>query len=356
MKNIKILMFLIFGCLSVLALSPILGFTLNEQILPEHDIIFPHRLHLEEAELECDICHGEIGSSAFAKDNNLPAMDNCEDCHDIEDEDNCGLCHKNAEDPEGFNINKRLLVFNHARHLEQSVACRTCHLDIFTKEASDAGVMPPMILCMSCHDGVRASRDCRLCHENRIGLIDIHPPGWRSIHGETAVIDADYCQTCHDFDNDCLACHLGDNLTGRIHELNYIFTHSLDAKGGRPKCTTCHEHESFCVECHRTENRIPLLHSSLSWLTEHGRAARNDIENCAACHESDRAICALGGCHADSDGLRGTDPAFHDITSGRFDAKGNWHEDNSSLCYQCHTYTGQAGLGFCGYCHGAEDD
>jgi len=38
------------------------------------------------------------------------------------------------------------------------------------------------------------------------------------------------------------------------------------------------------------------------------------------------------------------------------DEKGDWHNDQSSVCYNCHTSflpQSQPGLGFCGYCHGS---
>ena len=212
-----------------------------------------------------------------------------------------------------------------------------------------------MPVCMRCHDGVRAESGCALCHQSRQTLADIHPSVWKHQHAEQAVLDPDWCAACHQQEKFCIDCHRGDNLTGDIHDLNYRFTHGLDAQGKESDCSRCHDRRAFCNECHDSENRMPLAHSTISWLAEHGAAARRDIENCASCHEADDPTCARSGCHRDSDGLRGTDPRFHSSDPGRFDSHGPWHGDDDYFCFTCHTSTHQPGAGFCGYCHGDGD-
>ena len=113
----------------------------------------------------------------------------------------------------------------------------------------------------------------------------------------------------------------------------------------------------FCVSCHKSGNRMPLAHSTTGWTTQHGRAAKNDIENCASCHETGDPICALAGCHNDFDGVRGTNPEIHADNLNMFDDEhGIWHDDNGYYCYQCHLNTNSAGVGFCGYCHSSVED
>ena len=112
----------------------------------------------------------------------------------------------------------------------------------------------------------------------------------------------------------------------------------------------------FCVSCHESGLRMPLAHSTSNWIARHGRAAKNDVENCASCHQSSDPTCGLSGCHNDFDGIRGTNPKIHKSNNTLFDGDGYWHEDNGSYCYQCHISTQQAGVGFCGYCHGSEAD
>ena len=36
------------------------------------------------------------------------------------------------------------------------------------------------------------------------------------------------------------------------------------------------------------------------------------------------------------DGVIGTNPPIHATDAGQFNSEGDWHEDESSYCYQCH--------------------
>ncbi len=320
-------------------------------------LIFSHTLHVTGQGIECVACHAEIPSSTGAKDLKLPTMDACAACHEVEDDKTCGQCHRDPENPSPAVATRLSVQFNHKRHLELKTACNTCHsLTNENGEALLTPTLPNKPMCMSCHDGVRAPWDCRLCHAGgKTTLADIHPTGWRHQHAEQATLKPDWCHTCHQQEVYCISCHRGDNQTGSIHDLNYEFTHGLDAQGKEADCAHCHDRRAFCNDCHERENRMPLAHSTGAWLTEHGRAARNDIENCASCHEVDDPTCARAGCHRDADGVRGTDQPIHSADAGRFDSHGPWHSDDSYFCFTCHTSTGRPGVGFCGYCHGSKD-
>ncbi len=324
---------------------------------PVSDLLFSHPQHVSDQEIECIVCHEAILSSTVAEDRNLPSMDVCGNCHDIEDDNNCGQCHRDPEDPSPAVETKLSTQFNHKRHIDLKIDCLTCHY--FSNELNNKFRGKPNIpgksLCMNCHDDLRAARDCYLCHADRISLVDIHPIGWRHQHAEQATLRPDWCHTCHQQETYCIECHRGDNQTGNIHDLNYRFTHGLDAGGKETDCARCHDRKEFCNECHENENRMPLAHSTLNWRIDHGRAARTDIENCASCHDVDDPTCARAGCHRDADGLRGTDPRIHSTSTGRFDSHGPWHSDNGYFCFACHTSTERAGVGFCGYCHGDGD-
>ncbi len=317
-------------------------------VVPPSDIILSHFVH---ADFGCTDCHTGIEASNSAGDKNLPTMDVCGMCHDVEDFETCGSCHRNAEEPGGSPNPDRPILFDHGKHLAQKTACLSCHGDMSLADSSPQSSMPKMALCLDCHDGTKANAGCALCHGQRINLADIHPSGWLRSHGDRVATDREWCRGCHKRETFCIQCHRGDNLTGSVHDLNYVYTHGLDAKSREKDCTRCHDNKSFCNDCHRRENRIPLLHSKLTWLADHGRAARSDIENCASCHDSSDPTCARSGCHADFDGVRGTDPGVHPRDVGRFEARGPWHDDRGCFCYQCHLDTGIPGSGFCGYCH-----
>ena len=60
-------------------------------------ITFPHDLHFEN-EVECTTCHPDVAGSARATDRLRPDMDVCADCHDIEDDTGCAVCHANVDE------------------------------------------------------------------------------------------------------------------------------------------------------------------------------------------------------------------------------------------------------------------
>jgi len=313
-------------------------------------IIFPHELHVEDLEISCMDCHTTITASTKSSDHNIPTMDDCGTCHDVEDVDNCGLCHSNADEPSGSSPLLRGIEFDHSKHDGDDFQCHVCHGSSESSEKRYIQV-PSKPLCMRCHDGESASWDCALCHEQSVSLIDIHPLEWVTQHADEASLRRDWCETCHRSENYCQDCHEGDNLSGITHSLDYSLTHGLDAASKEIDCSQCHDSRQFCNECHVRELRLPWQHSTITWLMDHGDAARDDIENCASCHDEQDPTCSRAGCHVDRDGLAGTDPAIHPQSMSRFDRSGPWHDDKSYFCFQCHTDSGQSGIGFCGYCH-----
>lgn len=57
-------------------------------------------------------------------------------------------------------------------------------------------------------------------------------------------------------------------LPERVHELNYRFTHPLDAEGKETECSVCHRFESFCSDCHASEGDAfgkPAWHGGADW-------------------------------------------------------------------------------------------
>jgi len=268
------------------------------------DIIFDHEIH---SDLECIDCHGDAIGSNKSDDRLFPEMEFCGDCHDIEDPDDCTVCHRNGDEPEASPDPVRNILFSHKKHYDLEIDCLNCHN--FPARVT----IPGKPFCMDCHDGHSAKNDCQSCHGDNYSLLDIHPLNWRDQHGSQAILNEEFCISCHRSESFCIDCHQGDNTDGAIHNLNYRYTHALDAGGKEINCYNCHDNRTFCNECHLSENRMPLEHSTLGWINEHGSAARNNVENCASCHDSSDPNCARIGCHSDKDGLRGTDPPIHAI-------------------------------------------
>jgi hypothetical protein len=153
------------------------------------------------------------------------------------------------------------------------------------------------------------------------------------------------------------------------HELNYEFTHGLDANQKSFECQVCHETSNFCVSCHQTGGNIatgiaPQSHLQNNFTTMgvntggglHSELARKDIESCRSCHDVEGSDPVCIQCHFDNDGIKGTHPRTHEH-GFLSDENGIWHETQGAVCYSCHTDpnakpNGISGIGFCGYCHG----
>lgn len=340
---------------------------------------FPHVLHVEEEGLECLDCHGQAMESDAASDYLLDTQV-CLDCHD------------EGDVPMEWPSVAGDILFGHRHHAEGlEMDCLACHAGALQE---GAGALPSMDGCMTCHTGLQAPRECGACH--LAGLVDLIPPshdaGWADSHGSLARIDDTGCVPCHAV-SDCQECHegallselaslggarqspFGPELAGsqglilqRAHGLNYRFLHALEARGKTSDCITCHELDTgdFCGECHNPAGDAglrPMWHGGADWGAlagavgsgggRHADLARRDMENCAACHETqvDDPTCLL--CHMDRTPGRGNDPRTHGRDFADDVGQGDFHDDPDALCFACHRQTA-VGTGFCGYCHGIE--
>ncbi len=364
------------------------------------DVIkFSHEVHSEVS--SCADCHTNVAGSEKLTDRLLPGKPKCAECHDVEDTDNCNMCH--YEDVLEPLIQKKSdLMFNHKYHVtEQKQECESCHKGLSEVDYSfkSASLNPPMSNCYQCHNGVTvASNECESCH---ISTVDLLPQDHKQVafnknHKFAAGSSDANCQMCHD-DEFCGTCHVGTtaltetNSSGdfyapysphkfldntkkqqltRVHDLNYRFTHGIDLKGKTTECQTCHQIETFCAECHDSKGgdfalggMTPSSHSKPGFIMlgvgsgggEHSILAKRDIERCASCHDLQGSDPSCIVCHADNDGIKGTNPKTHALSYMRSE-HGDWHTDQGSVCYNCHTDAnarpgGNRNIGFCGYCH-----
>ena len=247
--------------------------------------IFSHSDHLK-MEMECDLCHSEITTSEKASDSNLPSIEICKDCHD------------GFEEMHDFKSAERELVFSHETHTGIDIVCNFCHLERDSFEVR----MPEMDECLSCHDSTLAPNECTSCHSNLLGgklKPKSHDGTFLHLHGSQALVDEEYCANCHR-SSFCLDCHRGENVLPPVHDRNYSFSHSIDARSREYECSDCHELESFCIDCHREKMVLPISHASVAWSNrddggQHRIEARINIESCIVCHDTDDPICS--DCH-----------------------------------------------------------
>ncbi len=198
--------------------------------------------------------------------------------------------------------------------------------------------------CSDCH--VQAS--CRTCHEQgsaaaisalpapgpdtkygvQIPPRPVHPPGFLKDHPAQAAAGVS-CQACH-ARTFCVDCHQGQKA--EYHPPDFVEQHASEAYQNDTQCTACHSTETFCRACHLQTGRGTrsrtgaLFHSAQPlWLLNHGQAARQNLETCAACHT--QASCAQ--CHSATGGW-GVNPHPSD-----FDAK-RAAQNNPQSCLVCH--------------------
>jgi hypothetical protein len=361
-------------------------------------IKFSHSLHSEQ--VECADCHSTVSESTSLTDRLLPNHDNCVDCHDVDDENECKTCHLN-ENYEPLIQKKTEFIYNHKIHKLQGMNCIDCHkgLDKVDYSFESSEVIPSMEICAACHNEVKiVTNACESCHISTYNLL---PQNHRNVdytrsHKFQAWEVNANCMMCHD-NNTCQDCHVAttgitemnlpddfyapyypsNSIDGakqqailKVHgDFGYRYSHGVDAKGKTNECQTCHQIETFCASCHQSENRdfalagiVPSSHLMDNFKTfgvgsgggEHATLARRDIEQCVSCHDVQGADPTCITCHLDSDGIKGTNPKTH-ATNFMSGVEGDWHENQGSICYNCHTSaTPQSSQtsGFCNYCHG----
>jgi len=359
---------------------------------------FSHSKHAE-AGVECSSCHTPEKLTKNASEKMLPTHTECQTCHDQEVNEKCGFCHKDENNPVALPNPIREIRFDHQKHvIDQKVECVTCHAGMDKTDYAEAKNLPAMTTCVTCHNDVKVAKQCEACHTN---LTTLRPASHmvanfkrehaRVMNGRT--FDAN-CQTCHT-ESSCMECHDGNNLTKlskfeksgmlsprkfgndkpaalsgqNVHDINYKFTHGIDAKGRSADCQTCHRQQTFCNDCHMNGSValggvLPTSHEQSGFTTigvgsgggVHARLAKRDIQQCAVCHDAEGGDPTCITCHVDVDGIKGTNPKTH--ASGFLkNVEGDWHSDATSTCFVCHNDAnakpnGKSGVGFCGYCHG----
>jgi c(7)-type cytochrome triheme protein len=294
--------FAIAGSVNPLATPPkARPFTPSPVIFPDQEIPlrFFHDKHLAE-DMDCTDCHDAAETSVRSSDILVPVglegEETCANCHDMEEGADadppsaCSTCHTDAYKPtfpDGVArhetdkaLNKPAsmvfpaprLKMNHKIHVDNKIACSTCHGDLKDVQvATRDNALPLMGKCLECHDGSTAPSECRTCHVSRADgrlvstygtellkpaghyRMDAHDDNYLKTHAQTARGDEAYCSQCHE-ENYCLKCHNGVSRPLKIHPNNWILIHPVSARRNNPTCTSCHRLQSFCVDCHQRSN------------------------------------------------------------------------------------------------------
>ena len=255
-----------------------------------HVLLFSHFLHVEDNEMACADCHGEILDGGFAR----PGHDACVDCHDdlIETEtisrETCGVCHaeKDLRRVDGADKPARSAegAFVHTATL--GTMCADCHGDILAEGLERVPVMDRADVVRLRQRAHAGGKPCETCH---VGVSpDVMPPdhdrNWVRRHGLRADLDDAVCGVCHQ-EETCRECH-ESTMPSSHNTLWRTRTHGIEASWDRANCRLCHE-EDFCVACH-TETR-PRSHGP-GWDQRHCTRCHSSASmgtGCATCHPGD---------------------------------------------------------------------
>jgi len=269
-------------------------------------IRFSHEFHLEEQELECDVCHESVFESTHVFQSNLPEKDVCSDCHDGDTApEDCSFCHSSAENPAALPVKIiPQLIFSHKFHLDQDIDCESCHTDIAETNLTLKSKAIEMPLCMTCHAEPKTNKDCFTCHESLFGKKpETHLFAWKETHGmEVSNGKDNNCFQCHQ-QNSCDDCHLKQQFDKKIHPPEFDYTHGQEFLSFSTDCATCHEMPQFCSSCHEQMSILPFSHGA-GWVLSgtddgglHGQEALLNPDYCQLCHVEPQNNQTCERCH-----------------------------------------------------------
>lgn len=348
------------GVCSGVLLAVLLVAGCNEE--SSYQLSFNHKMHVEDFELSCADCHGDVSGGRFQ----APSHDSCIDCHEDwikaeVEEDTCGNCHK-VEDLVGWAARppaepEQVVagVFVHTEALAGS--CLDCHGQLFGDDVDRVKPLSRDEVIALRDRAHRSGMECSACH---VGMDpDIPPPShdlnWERTHGEWGLRSDNACSVCHT-EQSCRECHQ-ESMPVSHNNLWRLKTHGIEAAWSRDRCEVCHEQDS-CNACHAEVQ--PVSHRA-GWIQSHCDQCHLDSAagtGCAMCHES-----SLGdhpnphrpnyrsthcdSCHVESQQM--DCGACHDFSGLRDHPNPHSAGFRYTHCNSCHE--GSSSQQECGACH-----
>lgn len=122
---------------------------------PEQPIPFSHAVHAGKLEMDCRYCHSSVETAAFAA---IPSTQVCLNCHASikSDSPKLELVRKSFESGQPISWKKvhsvpDFVYFNHSAHVNQGVACESCHGRIDEMHEVFQAQSLSMAWCLECH-------------------------------------------------------------------------------------------------------------------------------------------------------------------------------------------------------------
>ncbi len=334
------------------ARAPVSPVIFPDQSIP---LNFSHSQHLNMAEApDCVDCHRKAKSSQSSLDVLVPTEASCRRCHAIDRTNpskdvqpgqpptRCDACHVDYlpnRPVARVEIPSPYIKFSHAVHTSEKVniPCIHCHGDL---AAEDVGLatraqLPKMGLCLACHRGNEVSPHLATQGCTKCHLADVGGRVRTAYPSGLLIPSGVYM--------------------GAAHTAEFRTDHGAAAQNNSDYCAACHQ-QRFCADCHDGVVRPMDFHGN-DYITLHVFEARRNQPDCSACHRL-QSFCV--GCHTRaglSPDVRSGGEFRSDIVERRYHPHGyadsirgaNHHaweaERNLRQCVSCHREQ------FCISCH-----
>ena len=236
--------------------------------------------------------------------------------------DICVQCHPNSQLDEDMVVGN--IRVNHTGLRRAGYQCLDCHADVAHQGTSlevARVTQNQMSICARCHDGVKLSNKCDLCHINGVPPVR---PRWPCTCRSTPSSAPSATSRRASAPPATTGCPCRTRRAGRRATATVVDTR------GKNVCASCHTKKDpqFCVRCHG----LAIPHPA-NWQTAHAAKGLSDPSVCVKCHGQNSCI----RCH----GLVMPHPANWQDTHGQVAL------NNQALCLKCHSNTS-----FCTACHG----
>lgn len=129
-------------------------------------IPFSHQKHTSVSCLYCHVYAAKQERAGF------PNSVKCIPCHITEKKESPLIqkllkIHKKGEKIKWVRVYQvpDFVFFSHASHVKANIECKTCHGPVHKRDVLAKEVSTGMVSCMNCHDKMKVSNSCYLCHD-----------------------------------------------------------------------------------------------------------------------------------------------------------------------------------------------
>jgi len=146
---------------------------------PDQPLPFSHKLHAGDNQIPCQYCHTGASRSRHA---GVPAVQTCMNCHTVTRTDRAAIqrltqIYKTGQPLPWVRIHTLPdhVYFDHRPHVNDGIACQTCHGEVQTMERVSRVMNMRMGACLACHRNptaalppgspvTRGPENCSACH------------------------------------------------------------------------------------------------------------------------------------------------------------------------------------------------